>query len=113
MRSVWLAVVWLAACGSSAEVADAARPADASTSCWRFECPDDAGVAQGGATLCGACKHHFADTECPPGFVCSCDLDCVHGPRSTDGGLCPWDLMDAGPDTTPDAHVFDWPTCDP
>lgn len=73
--------------------------------CWIHDCPSDPAADQ-----CGACKHPGVDTECPPGFVCSCNAECVKGPRSYDGGVACG--TDAGVDDTPDAQTYDWPACD-
>jgi hypothetical protein len=105
-------VATLAACASPAgeSTIDGGLP-----SCWIHDCPGDPG-----ATVCGVCFHHFADEECSPGFVCSCELQCVKGPRSYDAGVCSSDHLDAGVDSgvvdaggaTPDAQHHDWPACD-
>jgi len=72
--------------------------------CWIHDCPTDPG-----AEVCGTCVHPGMDTECPPGFVCSCTTECVKGPRSYDGGSC---SADAGVSDLPDARLYEWPDCD-
>lgn len=71
--------------------------------CWNYTCPGDPE-----ATVCGRCKNHD-DRTCPPGFVCSCEGDCLRGPRSYDGGEC---AIDGGASQTPDAMTYEWPVCD-
>ncbi len=70
--------------------------------CWNFDCPGDPE-----ATTCGTCTQSGNDRECPVGFECSCELECLRGPRSYDGGVC-----DAGTTDRPDAMVSEWPACD-
>jgi hypothetical protein len=101
----WFALalaISLAGCALPADAGDASP--DGLPSCWIHDCPGDPG-----ATECGTCVDQGHDTECPPGFVCSCDLTCVKGPRSYDGGSCA--PQDAGVSTV-DAGTFDWPACD-
>lgn len=103
-------MVLLAACGAPREATDAASGPpwfdDGGTPyCWNYTCPTDPD-----ASVCGRCKDHN-DLECPPGFVCSCSSDCVKGPRSYDGGLCPPDAGGGPP--TPDAMLYEWPVCNP
>jgi hypothetical protein len=99
-----MALLMGAACEGTSEGPDSGP--DALPSCWIHDCPSDPGAFE-----CGTCSHHFADHECPPGFVCSCGLICVRGPRLPDGGVCIAD-WDAGLDPTePDAAIFDWPIC--
>jgi hypothetical protein len=80
--------------------------------CWIFECPTDLG-----ATVCGSCSEPNQHLQCPPGFLCSCERECVKGPNSYDGapGCMPDAAIDAGagPDArpVPDARLYDWPTC--
>jgi len=79
---------------------------DATPSCWIYSCP-----GAPSSETCGMCLHQGADTECAPGFVCSCDAICVKGPRSFDAGAC---APDAGPAPSgPDARLYDWPACAP
>jgi hypothetical protein len=80
--------------------------ADGVPYCWIYDCPSDPG-----SDVCGTCVHPGWDSECTPGFVCSCSAICVKGPRSFDGGVC---LSDAGPADpgASDARLYDWPVCD-
>lgn len=104
-----VAIVWLvAACsGGDGDVDAASGPPwfnDAGVPyCWNFDCPTDPGAAE-----CGTCTQAGHDVECPPGFVCSCSLTCVRGPRAYDGGVA----CDAGTLERPDAAVMEWPACD-
>jgi hypothetical protein len=60
--------------------------------------------------MCGTCVLPGDDTECPPGFVCSCEAVCEKGPRSFDARAC---APDAGAAVIePDARMYDWPACD-
>lgn len=105
----------LAACGAPHNTPDASLDAGPSGPpwfneagvpyCWNYDCPGDPG-----ASTCGMCKDPQHDRECPPGFVCSCADTCVKGPRGPDGGP-PCVPPDAGV-PTPDAMIYDWPTCD-
>lgn len=109
MRVVMLLALGFAACGTPRDQSDAndglPRYDDAGLPyCWIYDCPTDPG-----ATTCGSCNHAGYDQECPPGFVCSCTLSCVKGPRSYDGGACfPLDAAVGAPD----AMIYQWPACD-
>jgi hypothetical protein len=99
MRSALALAIWIGACASNASTPDAIP------SCWINACP-----GAPSSETCGTCVHQGDDTECPPGFVCSCSAVCVKGPRSYDAGVC---AADAGPEPSgPDARMYEWPACD-
>ena len=111
--------VVLASCSFDPPVISADAPwfnGDGEPYCWIFECPFDIG-----ATECGTCTDPLVDTECPPGFICTCARTCIKGPRSADAqpGCLPdaAPAADAAPSTPdaaplPDALQYDWPACD-
>jgi hypothetical protein len=106
--TVWIAT-WVSWIGVAALIAgcDAGPPVNEQgiPYCWNYECPGDPG-----AEVCGTCNHQGADRECTAGYVCSCDLTCVKGPRSYDGGVCA--VADGGVEPLVDAQIHEWPTCD-